>query len=189
MSESAEPISFDELSAKSSRQQMLSNVGRADLSVSRNDFHLFESTRPDASSDLFFKFRVTNDLPLEIAPVFGLQTDDTINGFGSDLAKAIMNLNPGRETVTRYHQAVGAAAIEAVEEQRGSGDDIKLAGVGLKYTCAFYLAHSNWREAVNFVLATIDLDITGPNGKPDRTQIVVQEPEEVAEEIEARLPR
>lgn len=191
MTEKPEPVSFESLAAEIIKitNTQLSDAGRADLRVSQDDFHLHGSSRPDPKSDLYFKFDVAEELPLAILPVFGLQSDETIEGFGSDLAKAILNLDAGRETLTLYHHSVRAAATEALEGSGGSGDRVRLAGVGLKHTYAYHLAHSKWQEAANFVLATIDLEITERDGEPDRRQIVVEEPEEVAGEIEAYLPR
>ncbi len=161
--------------------------GHQDLTIEASDFQLEPSSTPNPVRDLQLKYALGLDLHVNIAPIFLLDSPHQVESFANDLAKALVNLYQARKFLIRYHRSVRAAANKAVKSARGAGHRIRLVDVALKRTYAFHLTYAKWREAVSHVLATIDLEVLRANGEPDEHYIVIEEPEDVAHEIESVL--
>jgi len=162
--------------------------GHQDLTIEAGDFQLEPSSIPNPASDLQLKFTLGPDLHVNVAPIYLLDSPHQLESFANDLTKALVNLNQARKFLIRYHRSVRAAANRAVRSARGSGYRIKLVEVALKRTYAFHLTYTKWREAVSHVLATIDLEILRAKGEPDEHYLVIEEPQDVAHEVENVLP-
>lgn len=162
--------------------------GHQGLTIQAGDFQLEPSSIPNPESDLQLQYTLSPDLHVNIAPIFLLDSPDQLESFAHDLAKALVNLNQARKFLIRYHRSVRAAANKAVKSARESGYRIRLVEVALKRTYAFHLTNSKWREAVSYVLAMIHLEILRAKGEPDEHYLVIENPEDVAHEIESVLP-
>ena len=166
----------------------LGEAGHTTLVIQESDFQFEPSSNPNPESDLHLQYKLSDDLNVNVAPIFLLDSQRQLEKFTNDLVQAIVNLDKARKFLARYHRSVRAAANVAVRSARKSGYRIKLVEVGLKRTYAFHLTFSKWREAADHVLATIDLEILRANGEPDQHYLVVENPEDVAFEVASVLP-
>lgn len=166
----------------------LIDTGQGELAIKVSQVQLEPGVSASTLSGLYLQYEVGDGLNLEVAPIYLIDSDDRLESFANDLAKALVNLDKARKFLVRYHRSVRAAAKAAVRSARESGYRIKLAEVALKRTYAFHLTHPKWREAADHILATINFEILRANGEPDEHYLVIEEPENVALEIESVLP-
>lgn len=113
--------------------------------------------------------------------------NERMSDYVRHFAGALVNLRRAERMLGKYSRDVRRAALRAITDARADGLDVQLAGVGFKPTYAWHLSGSSWKDAASHVLAVVEVRCTSFYLQPEVARIIVEEPEDVAHELETLL--
>jgi hypothetical protein len=123
--------------------------------------------------------------PLKVMNSFFDAKDmDDLGRHAREFALALVNLKRAEKMLEKYARDVRTAAIAQVAAARAEGLDILLDDVGFKPTYAYHLTGKAWKEAVFHVLAAVTIRHTSFHLRPTTSELWVEEPADVAKEME-----
>lgn len=102
-------------------------------------------------------------------------------------ATALINLKSAEKMLTTYAQDIRREARKQIAAARAEGLDVSIVNVGFKPTYAWHMSGKDWRAAAYHVLAEIKLRHTSFFLRPKTSSIWVEQPSNVAMEIEPLL--
>ena len=127
-------------------------------------------------------------VPLRVVgPLYGASGTEAVTQHVADFAGALVTLRKAERMLTKYVRDVRRAAVTAIAAARGEGLDILLANVTLKPTYACLLTGHSWEEAAYSILAVVHVRHTSSKFEQEVSEFWVEEPEDVAEELEEML--
>lgn len=159
----------------------LASMGRPDVTIERNWIDEDEPGEP-----FLLHVPVGTELSIPLRARDGLRqarTAEDQNRHAAMFAKALINLRSAETMLVKYARDVRKAANAAVAEARADGLDILIDRVGFKPTYAFHLGHEKWKDAACHVLANVTFRHTSFYLRPETSDVYVEEPGDVAEEM------
>ncbi|MBX7489753.1 hypothetical protein K3177_14690 [Qipengyuania sp. GH25] len=99
-------------------------------------------------------------------------------------AAAMITLDKGQRKLISYADEMRVAAVAEVEQARTNGLDIRLVGIGFKPIYAQVLDRMDREEALDRIVAEVKLEVTSFTLEREVERFTVEEPEDVADEIQ-----
>lgn len=163
----------------------LAAMGRPDVTIERS---WIDEDEPGCPFLLHVPVGTELTIPLKVMDAFlHDRTAEDRKRHAAELAKALVNLRSAEVTLVKYVRDVRKAANAAVAAARAEGLDVLLDRVGLKPTYAYHLTHKNWKDAAMHVLASLTFRHTSFYLRPGTSDVHVEEPGDVAEELKSIL--
>ena len=163
----------------------LAAVGRTDVAVERSWIDEDEPGYP-----FLLHVPVGTDLSVPLKAMDGFfhtRTEEDRKWYAVEFAKALINLRSAEAMLVKYARDVRKAANAAVAAARADGLDVLVDRVGFKPTYAYHLTHKAWKDAAFHVLANVTFRHTSFYLRPETSDVYVEEPEHVAEEMKSIL--
>lgn len=163
----------------------LAAAGRPEIAIQRNWIDEDEPGEPfllhvPVGTELSVPVRARHDF-------LRARTVEDVKRNAVEFAKALINLRSAEAALVRYARDVRKAANAAIAAARADGLDVLLDRVGFKPTYASHLSYSDWKDAASHVLANVTVLHTSFFLRPDTADVYVEEPADVAEELQIVL--
>lgn len=159
----------------------LDEAGRPDIAVSRQ---WIDEDTPGYRFLMNVPVGAALTVPLKaMTSFFEARSDDDLQWNAREFAKALINLNLAGKMLEKYARDVCTAASAAIAAARADGLDLLLEDVGFKPTYAYHLTGASWKDAAYHVLAAVTVRHTSFYLRPDRSEIWVEEPADIADEL------
>lgn len=101
-----------------------------------------------------------------------------------DFASALLTLRKVERKLIKYSRDMRRAAADVITDARAQGLDLLLVDVGFKPTYASHLTYASLQDSLSHILAVVKVRQTSGCLRPELTEIVIEEPEDVIHELE-----